>query len=278
MNRIGLSVPSFSINEEMFQKLSKAGITAIEVCHSRKEHLEYDNFEKFAEWSKQYGVELWSYHLPFYDRELRFDISHDGTADNTVALFCNIIKEAAAAGIKRFIVHPSAEPIKDEDRSAKMERSKKTLLALAEFADTVGAVICVEDLPRTCLGRNSAELMELISVHPSLRVCFDTNHLLSEPFVDFIHALGDKIVTLHVSDYDFIDEKHWLPGEGLVDWHLLYRTLCEVGYDQVWLYELGFHHDGLNRSRDLTCEDFVQNAREIFEGKPITTLLVDKQA
>ena len=273
MYKIGLSIPSFSINEEMFQKLSKAGISAIEVCHSRKEHLAYDNLTQFAEWSKQYGVELWSYHFPFHDKELRFDISHDGTADNTVALFCDLIEKGVGAGIKRFIVHPSAEPINDEDRQSKMERSKRSLRALAEYADKVGAVICVEDLPRTCLGRNSAEILELISAHPSLRVCFDTNHLLAEPFVDFINALKGKIVTLHVSDYDYIDEKHWLPGEGSVDWHLMYRTLRESGYDQIWLYELGFHHDGLNRSRDLTCEDFVQNAKEIFEGKQITTLL-----
>ena len=184
-----------------------------------------------------------------------------------------LIEKGLAVGISHYVVHPSGEPIHGADRAKRLECSKGALRRLAEFAEERGAVICVENLPRTCLGRDSSEILELISVHPALRVCFDTNHLLKEPFVDFVRALRDQIVTLHVSDYDFVDEKHWLPGEGLVDWSLLYRTLGEIGYDGPWLYELGFHNDKISRSRDLVCGDFSQNAKEIFEGRPLTTLL-----
>lgn len=271
-----LAVASFRITEEMFQNMANAGLNAMEVSHSLKKHLEADNLPQFAAWAKQYGVDLWSYHLPFWDDELKFDISDVPTADNTVKLFCSLIEQGVDAGIKHFIIHPSTEPISDEDRPGHMERSKKSLYMLAEFAKTKGAVMCVENLPRTCLGKNSAEMLELISVHPDLRICFDTNHLLQEPFVDFIHAVGDKIATLHVSDYDYIDEKHWFPGEGLVDWHLLYRTLEEVGYNGVWMYETGLGDPRNRRTKKLTCEDFAQNAKEIAEGKPVTCYLLDK--
>ena len=70
--------------------------------------------------------------------------------------------------------------------------------------------------------------------------------------------------------YDFEDEKHWLPGEGDIQWDTLYKTLQEVGYDGVWMYELGFKSDF--RSRELTPEDFVRNAKEIFAGKPLTVI------
>lgn len=30
---------------------------------------------------------------------------------------------------------------------------------------------------------------------------------------------------LHVSDYDIVDEKHWLPGEGEVDWEMVCNSL-----------------------------------------------------
>lgn len=267
---------SFRINEEMFQNMANAGLSAMEVSHSLKKHLEADNLPQFAAWAKQYGVGLWSYHLPFWDDELKFDISDVPTADNTVKLFCSLIEQGVEAGIKHFIIHPSTEPISDEDRPSHMERSKKSLYMLAEFAKTKGAVMCVENLPRTCLGKNSDEMLELLSAHPDLRVCFDTNHLLKEPFVDFIHAVGDKIVTLHVSDYDYIDEKHWFPGEGLVDWHLLYRTLKEVGYNGVWMYETGIGDPRNRRTKKLTFEDFAQNAKEIFEGTPLTCYLLEQ--
>ena len=273
MYKIGLSVGAEQITEKMFQSLQKAGISAMEISHRNQRHVEADQLPQFATWAEKYGVELWSYHLPFWNDDLNFDISEPETADAIVERFCNLIEQGVSVGIRYFIIHPSREPIGEAERPERMKRAQKSLRMLADFATQKGAVICVENLPRTCLGKNSAEILELISAHPALRVCFDTNHLLKEPFVDFIRALSDKIVTLHVSDYDFVDEKHWLPGEGLVDWGLLYRTLKEVGYHGVWLYELGFRNDTLARSRDLTCEDFARNAREIFEGKPLTSLL-----
>ena len=275
MYKIGLSVASYLATEEMFQNLKSAGILAIEISHGSTKHLEYDNLPQFAEWAQQYGIELWSYHLPFWDDNMKFiSISDVETADDTVKLFCDLIEQCATVGIKNFVIHTSGEPIKDDEHVEHMTRAQQSLRILADFASSKGVVICVENLPRTCLGKNSEEILKLISSHPALRVCFDTNHLLKESYVDFICALKDKIVTTHISDYDFVDEKHWLPGEGLVDWNLLYQTLKDVEYDGVWLYELGFHNDKLPRSRDLTCEDFARNAKEIFEGKPITTLLM----
>ena len=73
--------------------------------------------------------------------------------------------------------------------------------ALAEKAASHGAVIAVENLPRTCLGKNSDEINELISANPKLKVCFDTNHLLKENISDFIKKTGKNIVTVHISDY-----------------------------------------------------------------------------
>ena len=87
--------------------------------------------------------------------------------------------------------------------------------------------------------------------------------------MDFVRAVGKKIVTTHVSDYDFVDEKHWLPGEGKVDWQALVQALKDVGYNGPWLYEIGFEcPNTLWRERDLTCEDFANNAAEIFENRP----------
>ena len=159
-----------------------------------------------------------------------------------------------------------------------MEIAKKSLYALAEVAKTYGDVVVVENLPRTCLGKNSAEIKELISAHSSLRVCFDTNHLLCEDAVDFIRNIGDKIVTTHISDFDFYNERHWLPGEGKLDWQAILRALKEIGYQGPWLYEIGFAcPKTIYRDRDLTCEDFARNAKELFNNTAITTFSRHKE-
>ena len=271
MYKIGLSTCGKPLCEALFKQYHDAGITAMEITVGSQEYAGLD-YASLKNWADQYGIQLWSIHLPFSSSR-GIDISKEDTWEATVALHKSVIEKASEIGIKRFILHPSGEPISDEDRPQRMRRSKESLVLLAEIAKKNGGIIAVEDLPRTCLGRNSDEILELISVHKDLMVCFDTNHLLKEDPVEFIRKVSKRIITVHISDYDFIDERHWLPGEGQLDWQGILNAFREVGYDGPWLYELGFACPAtLHRSRDLTCEDFAANARELFENKDITIL------
>ena len=273
MFKIGLSSCGKTINDELFSAYRETGIKAIEITMSYDLYDSID-YESIAALSQKYDIELWSFHLPFCPFE-KIDISSvdSDKREYSISYFTELIKKASAIGIDKFVVHPSIEPIDDIERSEKMECAKKSLAELAEIAAQCGAVIAVENLPRTCLGKNSIEIEELLSADDRLRVCFDTNHLLKEDFEDFIKRVGSKIITTHVSDYDFVDEKHWLPGEGKLDWTRLYNALKKSGYKGAWLYELAFGSTPkITRSRDLTTADFANNAKEIFEGKEITVI------
>ncbi len=273
--KIGLSSCGKMMDEALFCAYHEAGIEAIEISVGRENVLDGVDLSEVVRLANKYGVELWSYHLPFPGFNLATRCEERRL--ELVARQTEHMRRAADMGIKHYVVHPSVEPIPDELRAVRMEQSKKSLAALAQIATDLGGVLCVENLPRTCLGRNSDEILELISVHPDLRVCFDTNHLLAEDPVRFIERVGDKIVTTHVSDYDAIDERHWLPGEGTTDWKRLYDALCRVGYDGAWLYELDFGNTKrIIRERNLTCADFSRNAREIFEGRKLTVVPHEK--
>ena len=182
------------------------------------------------------------------------------------------IKRATAIGIDKIVIHGSSEPIKDCERAEKLKLSKDALYYLAEVAYKEGAVLAVENLPRTCLGNNSVELLDMISVNDKLKVCFDVNHLLKEDHATFVKNLGAKIITTHISDYDFVDERHWLPGEGDIDWNNVYSLLKSIGYNGVFLYEVPFTINTLIRERPLELLDYVKNANEIFAGEKITVL------
>lgn len=57
---------------------------------------------------------------------------------------------------------------------------------------------------------------------PGLYMCFDSNHLLGEANPDFLRrlyeaGLAGRIGSVHISDYDFTDERHELPGNGKND-------------------------------------------------------------
>ena len=270
MYRIGVSTPK-AIDEEMFKLYSEAKIAQMEVSVN-KEQSEALDYSALLEWSKKYGVELYSFHLPFMPFD-QIDISRPDIAEKSVEYLKGYIENGTKIGIDKYIIHPSGEPIAEEDRQMRMAISKKSLSALAEYAHERGAVICVENLPRTCLGRDSKDVLELLSANDKLVACFDTNHLLGENPIEFIKAVGDKIVTLHVSDYDFKNERHWLPGEGMVDWNSILAALKEIGYGGSWLYEINLGAPWtIVRPRDLTYGDFYQNACELFDGKALTKI------
>ena len=271
--KLGISLGRPNINADTFKKCRDAGIDGIEISLGSKETADGFDFVAAKALADEYSLEVHSFHLPFLPFNI-IDISAPEIADSSVEYLSRLIKEAASAGIKTIVIHPSGEPIAEEDRFVRMTTAKKSLCALADFAITLGATIAVEDLPRTCLGRNSSDIIDLISAHPVLRVCFDTNHLLSENIHDFIMKIGASIVTTHVSDYDAINERHWLAGEGVIDWKSLKDDLLSVGYDGYWLYELGLSKDSktIVRDRCLTYDDFRLNYDEIMADKPITTL------
>ncbi len=266
MLEIGLSTCGKVINEKLFYAYSEAGISCMEIAVSPAEYDALD-MKRIRALADGYGVTLWSYHLPFLPFD-RLDISRRDLAPYTVEYLSGLICRAAEVGVDKFVVHPSGEPIADAERTERMSIAMESLSTLAERAFREGAVIAVEDLPRSCLGRDSSDILTLLSADDRLRVCFDTNHLLYEDNLDFIRRVGSKIITTHVSDYDFIDEKHWLPGEGEVDFTALARELTGVGYRGAWLYEVAFTApDTLIRPRELNCLDFASNAKQILSGQ-----------
>lgn len=273
---LGLSTcGSKPLNDAMFTEYRENGVQCLELSYRSFDEVDFDEAKKLAD---RYGVTLWSLHLPFLPfAQIDVAALEREKRDNTVALYADIMKKAADVGIDKFIVHPSAE-IHDYDgvtpamRLEKKACAKDTLSRLADIAEPLHAVICVEDLPRRCLGNCWEEMAELTE-DERLRICFDTNHILGQDPLLLLEHLGKKVVTLHVSDYDFGNERHWLPGEGKLDFAALVAALRKADYSGAWLYEISFGcPETVRRPRDLTCADFRRNCDEVQQGKPITVI------
>lgn len=264
MWNVGVSSKANDITDELMRDYADAGVRYMELTPhwERYDEFDYENARRLAD---RYGVTLWSYHLQFWPGVDLASLD-PGLRSASVKRLGGQIKAATAIGIDKLVVHPNTGPVGDGDRAERMELSKQSLSILADEAERGGAILCVEDLPRTNLGHNSAEIRELLSADDRLRVCFDTNHLVGETGHDFVHAVGEKIVTLHVSDYDFVDERHWLPGRGKIDWTSLVHALRDVGYSGVWMYEIDFTTRGDCGEGDFSVFDFAANARDIFEA------------
>lgn len=199
-----------------------------------------------------YGVTIQSIHLPFAPfTEIDLSSLDEQQRRYTLSVMRDLIAVAGDAGIGIAVIHPSGEPIAPADRGEALRHAQESLAELSAFAHRAGVRLAVENLPRTCLGNTAEEIAALLKAAPQLYACFDTNHCCfdpgqcaQQPNPAFIRALGGRLITLHVSDYDGYDEKHWLPGRGLNDWPALLAALEEIGYDGVFLYEISQENAG----------------------------------
>lgn len=241
---LALSVGPGEINDASLSALAAADIRQIELSSGNiAPFYSVLDFPRRAgeivNMARVHGVEITSVHLPF----LPFATLDPASPLASVRKYAvkkqsELLAACGEAGIPMAVIHPSAEPYPPAVRQKRLNAAVDTLGRLNDAAQANGVTLCIENLPRTCLCRTSDEMRLLLDAIPSLRVVFDTNHSLMEDNVHYIRAVGEKIVTLHVSDYDFIDEKHWLPLEGKNDWGAILAALEEVGYRGRFLYEL----------------------------------------
>ncbi len=268
--KLGLSTcASDSVAEEVFAAYADAGIAVMEVSLPWEVYPSI-RWKELQALSERYGVEVRSVHLPFLPFEVNDLSSLDASVRaNTVSAHAELLARASDAGTRVAVVHPSAEPIPASERAERLKCVQESLALLAEFAAACGVVVAVEDLPRTCIGSTLEEMSFLLEADERLRLCFDTNHLLGGPDRNpaYIRALGRRFVTLHVSDYDFVDERHLLPGEGLNDWPTLVSLLEDAGYGGPFLYEVRRMPQAGRRA--LRYDDYRRNYTAVVNKLPI---------
>ena len=210
-------------------------------------------------------VRLHSVHLPYGSR---LDLSHPDPAARAAAVEQTVanLRAAAELGARLMVIHPSAEPIPLEapERVTHLDASRRSLEELAPIAAGLDVRLAVECLPRSCLGHTAAELNAIVAhVDPiAVGVCIDVNHLnLREPDIGAaVRSLGHRLFTLHCSENDGLDERHWLPGTpgGVIDWNAFLGALRDVRYPGPFLYEL--------RTLDLDIPSTLRAIEDNYRG------------
>lgn len=243
----------------------EAGIECVEISYPNVDAL-CESEALMSGLFKEYGIELWSIHLPF-SRKLDISVFDDQARRFIIDTNIALIRKAAQIGVKVAVLHPSSEPITDEDRPERLRRSREAIEEINAVCCEVGMKLAVENLPRTCLCNRYTEMIELLD-KTGAGIVFDANHSLVDDNIEFLDALansGIEIVSLHLSDYDGIDERHRLPGEGINDWKSLLGILERINYSGPLMYEVPM--------KPKTCEnaytyaDLKENQRRLAAGE-----------
>ncbi len=168
-----------------------------------------------------------------------WNFAHDNAELRAEALanFREIVPLIDAYRPHCYVIHGSFEPIPDEIRPMQLSALHDSLLQMTGWTTTP---IAVESLPRTCLFNTAEEGIAIIDAIPAgVFACVDVNHFLQEKSEDAVRALGSRIITTHISDHDYENERHWLPRDarGKIDWMALLAAFEAIGYNGIFNYE-----------------------------------------
>lgn len=190
-------------------------------------------------------AEIASIHLPFMGGGKSWDMSladEDARKDVSMRLQ-QMIRDNADLFPANVTMHSSMEPPLEE-HPARIECVCRTIEELLPLADEIGFSLNVEYLPRRCIGNCTAELEKIISRFDAKHVnlCMDVNHVMDKynELPGIISHLAPRIRTFHFNDYDGIDEKHWFPGQGIINWTAVMGAIKAMKNDPLLIFETSY--------------------------------------
>ncbi len=188
------------------------------------------------------GLRVWSIHAPFGGE---VDLSDPDELSRRAAV--GAVRRAAeigrAMGASLVVAHAGLSAQDPGEGELRRRQSLRSINCLLKRTAQLDLRLAIEYLPanKPRLCNDSAEILEVFRLcDGDPAVCLDTNHAnLREPLAQAVRALGEHIATLHISDNDGIEERHLLPGQGVIDWPEFVALLDEIGYAGPLMIEAG---------------------------------------
>jgi sugar phosphate isomerase/epimerase len=185
------------------------------------------------------GLEAISIHAPF---GAALDLADPNPHHRHAAIGAIL---TAAAALRRcdgrlVVVHPSDLERHRHDAPARLADSARSLALLAANLDREGQTLVVESPLPHLIGGHPDEFAWLLQELPeSVRVCLDTGHTwLGHFWHRFVDIAGARLAHVHAHDHHGRRDDHLPPGEGLLDWPEIVRTLEAAGFNGWIMLEL----------------------------------------
>ena len=222
------------------------------MAESKFQHFEYscgpfparklseERIAALAPYIKDKSINFTSLHLPFYWDQERPTQPLDFERGVCAQRLANCIEFFSPLGMKQMTLH-AGSPLEGVSRAEAIESVRDVVKYLVPYAQKVGANINVEVCPRGSIGGVPEEMLAIMDGMPDcVGICFDVNHANEryKEVPEWISILGKRINAFHISDCDEIDECHWVPGFGVLDWKEIMRAIKALDHECLLIYEV----------------------------------------
>ncbi len=223
----------------MVKRLGKMDTRYIEILDDGTHELDKKRVATLKETAKSYELE-YSLHAPFADINI--------ASPSKIMLNASMkrLKQsmfyASALDAKLWVFHPGAKTgIGQFYPGADWKQNNESIQELYKAAEQYGVNIALENLPAKYyffMSKPEEFVRFYRETNLPIGIAMDVGHAHLEGQIEpFFNMLADKIVHIHASDNDGLDDQHLGIGEGKIDYKWFQQTLKKMGYDKSVIIE-----------------------------------------
>jgi len=223
----------------MVKRLGTMDTRYVEVLDDGKHELDKKRVATLKEAAKSYSLE-YSLHAPFAD--INIASPSKSMLDASMKRLKQSMAYANALDAKLWVFHPGAKTgIGQFYPGADWKQNNQSIQELFKVAEELGLNIALENLPaKYYFFMSKAEDFVKFYRETNLPVgiVMDLGHANLEGQIEpFFNMLADKIIHIHASDNDGVEDQHFGIGQGKIDYDWFAQTLKKMGYDKTVILE-----------------------------------------
>ena len=261
-DRVGISTAAFYphyLTEDALNAIGELGFHVVEVFLQADAEYTARFGAVLDRRRRELGLEIHSLHL--YATYFDLWSPYPRLAEESRDRFHRLLGLASMVDAKALTWHGLRYGVEDPDLIRAFFESARWA---AEEARDAGLTLCLENVS-WCYLRQPEQVETIREADMPVAFTFDAFQAGEsgvEPS-DLVHAMGDRLRTVHLSDYRPHGPRHLLPGEGDVDWPALMRALQATGYGGPLILETAHVTDG---DALLAARAFVRRIWERVAG------------
>ncbi len=223
----------------MVKRLAKLETRYIEILDDGNHEVDKRRVAVLKETAKSNNLE-YSLHAPFADINIASPSKTMLTA--SMKRLKQSMEYANAIDAKLWVFHPGAKTgIGQFYPGADWKQNNQSIQHLWEEAEKLGLNIALENLPaKYYFFMSKAEDFTKFYRETNLPVgiVLDLGHAnLEDQIKPFFNLLTDKIVHIHASDNNSVEDEHLGIGRGKINYNWVAETLNKIGYDKSVIIE-----------------------------------------
>lgn len=223
----------------MVKRLGTMNTRYIEILDDGTHELDKKRIATLKEAAKSFGLE-YSLHAPFAD--INIASPSKSMLDASMKRLKQSMGYANALDAKLWVFHPGAKTgIGQFYPGADWKQNIQSIKELCKTAEELGLNIALENLPaKYYFFMSKAEdfVKFYRETNSPVGIVMDLGHANLEGQIEpFFKMLADKIIHIHASDNDGVEDQHLGIGQGKINYDWFAETIKKMGYDKSVIIE-----------------------------------------